>query len=160
MKLSLFHIGLLVSMVGIAFCAYFFIDAEKSNTSFTLDAAQTKSTDIYLQPNDIGFYKVYTPNFKGDAVFIQILDPLNNIITDKKIETKMAINYFDIIKDGSYEIKATNLSQNSIYLEIEFGQTNSKQINYPAMVVSIGIIMIIGSTYKKLKNYQINDKKI
>ena len=155
MNLSLFWIGLCIVVIGIGTSGYFFLDAKKTNESITLDITQTKMAQKHLLAQDIGFYKVYTPNFKGDAVFIQILDPSGNIIADKKIKTKMAINYFDVNQNGLYTAKATNLSQNTINFEIEFGQTNSQQIFYPGMVIVIGMSLVIVATYRKLKNYSI-----
>ena len=153
---SFFRIGLLVVITAIGISAYFFLDAEKIHESFILDMTQTKSATKSLTSQDIGFYKVYTPDFKrDDTIFVQVLDPSGNIIADKKIKTKMAINYFDINQDGTYTVKATNLSENIINFEIEFGQTNSSQILYPGIAIFVGMILVIISTYRKLKNYNI-----
>ncbi len=151
MNLSLFWIGVLFTISGISASAYFFVDAEKTSEPFALDTAQTKSIKKVLSSQDIGFFKTYTPDFEGGAVFVQIADQYGNIIADKKIQTKMAINYFDIDKSGTYTVKATNLSQNSIYFELEFGQTNSQQIMYPAIVIVAGMILVIVSSYRKLQ---------
>ena len=146
-------IGLLVTITGICASAYFFLDAEKVTESFSLGIEKTGAVKTYLAGSDVGFFRVYIPDFEKDAMFVQILDPLGNIIADKKIETKMAINYFDVYKSGIYTVKATNLSEGTLYFEIEFGQTNSQQVIYPGIVIVVGVILVIISVYSKLKNY-------
>jgi hypothetical protein len=67
----------------------------------------------------------------------------------------MAINYFDFLNSGTYTLKATNLSDHEIIIEIEFGNTNSSEIIYPGIILFVGIILIIISAFMKLKNYKI-----
>ena len=154
MGLTIFQLGLIITIIGVSITAYIFIDAEKTNELFVLDSTQTKSIELQLTKNDIGFFKVHTYDFTSDdRLFVQILDPGDNIITDKKIETRMAINYFEIVRDGKYAIKTTNLSKEPIYLEVEFGQTNSEKLIYPGIIIVVGISILVILAYKKLRNY-------
>lgn len=154
MRMSPFRIGLVVTVVGMGISACLFLDAGKTGWSFSLDAAQTESAEMILPGRDIGFFRVYAPDFvRGSAVFVQVLDPSGNVIADKKIQTKMAINYFDVDEGGAYTVRATNLSQDPSYLEIEFGGTNARQVAYPGVAILAGVVLIVVSAYNKLKSY-------
>ena len=91
----------------------------------------------------------------GDSVFVQIQNSKESVITDKKIETKSAVNYFDFRDSDIYTIKVTNLSKNSLIVDVEFGQTNVAEMKYPGIVVLVGIILMIFSSYNYLKNHKI-----
>ena len=131
-----------------------FLEAEKVFESYDLSPSQTIILDVQLQDAGIGFYRILIPDFAGDALFVQILDPNGNILADKRIETKMAVNYFDFEYDGKYVLKATNLSENLKIVEIEFGDTNSSEMRIPGISLGIGLMLIIISTFRKLQNYK------
>jgi len=154
MKLSLFKIGLILTILGIILSAYTFSENHKISQSLTLDTTQTKTLDVDLIGEDIGFYKISLPSL-GDSVFVQIQNSKENVITDKKIETKSAVNYFDFRDSDIYTIKVTNLSENSLIVDIEFGQTNVSEMKYSGIVVLVGIILMIFSSYNYLKNHKI-----
>ncbi len=154
MKLSLFKIGLILTILGVILSAYTFSENHKISQSFSLDTTQTKTLDVDLIGEDIGFYKISLPSL-GDSVFVQIQNSKENVITDKKIETKSAVNYFDFKDSDIYTIKVTNLSENSLIVDIEFGQTNVSEMKYSGIVVLVGIILMIFSSYNYLKNHKI-----
>lgn len=129
-------------------------ESEKVQEIYDLSPYQTITLEIQLKDTGIGFYRILIPEFEGDTLFIQILDPSENILVDKRIETKMAVNYFDIKFDGKYVLKATNLSENLKIVEIEFGDTNSSKMRIPGIFLGIGLILMIVSTFKKLHNYR------
>ena len=147
-------IGLILSIVGAILIEVVFIESEKVIESYTLSPSQTITLDLVLKDDGIGFYRILIPEFERDILFIQILDPNENILVDKRIETKMSINYFDYKFDGKYELKATNLSENLKIIEIEFGNTNSSEMKIPGIILGIGLILIIVSTFKKLQDYR------
>ena len=153
-KLSLFKIGLILSVIGVVFVGYGFSEGEKISQTFLLDTEQTESLDLRLQDSGIGFYKISVPDL-GDSVFIQIVDSQHNVLADKKIETKTAVNYFDFENSNVYTLKVTNLSDHQISVQIEFGDTNLSQIRYPGIVLYVGVILLMISGYRRLKNYKI-----
>ncbi len=153
-KLSLFKIGLILSIIGVVLVGYGFYEGEKISQTFLLDTEQTKSLDLRLQDSGIGFYKISVPDL-GDSVFIQIVDSQHNVLADKKIETKTAVNYFDFENSNVYTLKVTNLSDHQISVQIEFGDINLSQIRYPGIVFYVGVILIMISGYSRLKNYKI-----
>jgi len=153
-KLSLFKIGLILSIIGVVFVGYGFYEGEKISQTFLLDTEQTETLELRLQDSGIGFYKISVPDL-GDSVFIQIVDSQHNVLADKKIETKTAINYFNFENSNVYTLKVTNLSDHQISVEIEFGDTNLSQIRYPGIVLYVGIVLLMISGYRRLKNYKI-----
>lgn len=153
-KPSLFKIGLILSIIGVVFVGYGFSEGEKISQTFLLDTEQTESLDLRLQDSGIGFYKISVPDL-GDSVFIQIVDSQHNVLADKKIETKTAVNYFDFENSNVYTLKVTNLSDHQISVQIEFGDTNLSQIRYPGIVLYVGIVFLMISGYRRLKNYKI-----
>jgi hypothetical protein len=153
-KPSLFKIGLILSIICIVFVGYGFYEGEKISQTFLLDTEQTESLDLRLQDSGIGFYKISVPDL-GDSVFIQIVDSQHNVLADKKIETKTAINYFDFENSNVYTLKVTNLSDHQISVQIEFGDINLSQIRYPGIVFYVGVILLMISGYRRLKNYKI-----
>ncbi len=158
---SFFKIGLILSIIGVVWVGFAFLDSEKISQSFHLSTAQTLSFDLELKNQGIGFYKVSMQSSK-DSVMIQILDSRENIIADKKIETKMAVNFFDFQYSEVYTIKVTNLSDHSIPIIVEFGDTNVSNMINPGIILFCGIIMMLITGYIKLKNYKIAqpDEKI
>jgi len=153
-RLSLFKIGFILSIIGIIGVGFIFSESEKISQSFHLDREQVTSFDLKLQNQGIGFYKISIPDL-GDAVFIQVLDSEGNILADKKIETKMAVNFFDFEYSGVYTIKVTNLSNHILPIDVEFGDTGVSQIKNPGIILFCGIMLMIISGYIKLKNYKI-----
>src|SRR3989338_6297033 len=95
------------------------------------------------------------PEFSGEQIFVQILDKNQNIISEESVQTKMSVGYFDFEKSGIYTIKITNPSENQINLQVEFGDANSENMISPGVMILVGAIMIIASSYMKLKNYNI-----
>ncbi len=158
---SFFKIGLILSIIGVVWVGFAFSDGEKISQNIHLNTAQTSSFDLELKNHGIGFYKVSMQNSK-DSVMIQILDSKENIIADKKIETKMAVNFFDFQYSEVYTIKVTNLSDHSIPIIVEFGDTNVSNMINSGIVLFCGIMMIMIAGYIKLKNYKIAqpDEKI
>ncbi len=153
-KLSLFKIGLILSVIGVVFVGYGFSEGEKISQTFLLDTEQTETLELRLQDSGIGFYKISVPDL-GDSVFIQIVDSQHNVLADKKIETKTAVNYFNFENSDVYTLKVTNLSDHQISVQIEFGDTNLSQIRYPGIVLFVGVVLLMISGYRRLKNYKI-----
>ena len=104
---------------------------------------------------DIGYYKVYMPEFTRENVFVQILDKNLNVIQEQKINTKFSVGYFDFNKDGIYTMKVSNISENSIILQTEFGNTNSEKMVAPGIMILLGSVIIMFTSYLKIKNYNI-----
>ena len=154
LKPSIFIISLGLIIIGTIWIGLTTIESDKISENFTLQIAQTGEYDLHLKGEDVGYYKVTVPDL-GDSVFTQILNPQGNIISDKKIETKMAINYFDIKENGIYTLKITNPNEHSLEIDLEMGYINTLELTNPGIVLMIGVVLMIFSAYKKLRDYNI-----
>ena len=65
------------------------------------------------------------------------------------------ISYFDFNKDGTYTIKVSNISENQVNVQIEFGDTNSQGMVVPGVMILLGSLLIMLISYLKIKNYKI-----
>ncbi len=78
-----------------------------------------------------------------------------NVIKEQKINTKFLVSYFDFDKDGTYTIKVSNISENQVNVQIEFGDTNSQGMVVPGVMILLGSLLIMLISYLKIKNYKI-----
>ena len=161
MKASIFRISLGLIIIGIVWIGIITVQNDKISEIFIVRETQTVAYEIYLNGEDVGFYKIAVPEL-GKSIFAQILNPEGNIISDKKLETKLAVNYFDIKESGIYMIKITNLNKHNLMVEIEMGQINILELRNPGIILMVGVMLMTLSGYRKLKNYNIAqpDEKI
>ena len=155
MKLSLFKTGIIISIIGIVWISVVFLEGDKITEEFQLRPSNSHNMSMWFVGEDIGYYKVFMPEFGGEEMFVQILDKNKNIISEQSIQTKMSIGYFDFNENGQYSIKISNISDNVVGLSMEFGNTNSQSMVAPGVMVLAGAVMIILASYIRLKNYRI-----
>ena len=162
MRISPLKAGTVLMIIGIIWISILFVEAEKAQDSILLKQSSFFELKSKFVGTDMGYYKILIPEFVGDKIFVQILDPKNNIIQEEKIQTKMSVGYFDFSKNGMYTIKITNISKNQIDLQIEFGNTNSQEMIPAGILIVIGVVIIIVISYLKIRNYKIEqpDKNI
>ncbi|MBM2852297.1 MAG: hypothetical protein HW420_844 [Candidatus Nitrosotenuis sp.] len=153
MKISPLRIGLVLAAIGIVAIIIIFDSNQKTVSSIMLEREGTSNVNLDLRDNGIGYYKITIPSFDGQMIFVQIEDNVGNVISDKKIQTKLSVNYFDFPSGGKYTLKITNVSEKSTSLQVEFGNTDVSALRIPAIILGIGIILILFSVYKRLKNY-------
>lgn len=153
MKISLFKLGLVLIGIGIIWISFVFGETEKSYDQILLKESNSFELKSEFTGTGIGFYKVYMPEFSGEEVFVQILDIRENIIQEQKIQTKMSVGYFDFTEDGTYTLKATNISKNQINLQVEFGNTNAHQMIPAGIFILVGVVTMIIMSYVRIKNY-------
>ena len=154
MKISPFKIGLVLVIVGMIWISIIFSETEKMHDGIVLKQSSSFEIKSQFTGTDIGYYKVYMPEFAGEEIFVQILDVKDSVIQEQVIQTKMSVGYFDFNEDGEYTVKVTNLAKNQINLELEFGNTNSKEMIPPGIMILGGSIAMIIMSYLKIKNYK------
>jgi len=153
-KASLLKLGLGLTIIGIIWISFIFVETEKTHDTILLKQSNSFELKSEFTGVDIGFYKVYMPEFSGEEVFVQILDTKDNVIQEQKIQTKMSVGYFDFNEDGTYTVKVTNISKNQINLQVEFGNTNSLQMIPAGILILVGSVTMIVMSYLKIKNYK------
>jgi hypothetical protein len=95
------------------------------------------------------------PEFLKYKIFVQVLDDNENIISEKNIETKMSVSYFDFDQSGKYTINVVNTLEHPIDIQIELGNTAVKEMIYSGIMTFAGGIIIVISSFIKLRNYKI-----
>jgi len=151
----LFKVGIGFTILGMVWLSVVFNEGDRVSESFSLKSSDSTEIEMNFQGKDIGYYKIFMPKFSGEGVFVQILDQNQNIISDEIVETKMSVGYFDFEVGGTYVAKITNLSNDQMNLEVEFGDTNGREMIIPGIVTLAGGLMIVISLYIKLRDYRI-----
>ena len=162
LRLPLFKLGIGFLVAGIFWLCVIFFEGDRISDEFSLKPASSTQVSMNLQGKDVGYYKIFMPEFDGGGVFVQVLDQNYNVISDGIVETKMSVGYFDYPESGMYSLKITNLSENQIGIELEYGETNASQMNIPGVITLSGGLILVIATFFKLKNYRIAqpDEKI
>jgi FlaG/FlaF family flagellin (archaellin) len=148
-------IGFVLVIIGVIWTSLVFNETEKIQDSVLLEKSNSFETKIEFTGSDIGYYKLYMPEFSGNEIFVQVLDTKNNIIQEQKIQTKMSVGYFDFSKNGIHTLKITNISKDTINLQTELGNTNSQKMFPSGIMILVGAVLIIITSYFKIKNYKI-----
>jgi len=158
----MFKIGIGLTILGMFWLSVVFDEGERISESFSLKSSDSTEIEINFEGKDIGYYKIFIPEFSGEGVLVQILDQNQNIISDGIVETKMSVGYFDFEQGGTYVAKITNLSNDQMNLEFELGDTNGREMIIPGIVTLAGGLMIVIASYIKLRDYRIEqpDEKI
>ena len=155
MKISAFKIGLVLIVIGMIWVSVIFNQTEKNHEDTLLKKSNSLESKLEFSGIGIGYYKVYMPEFIKENVFVQILDKNLNIIQEQKVNTKFSVGYFDFDKDGVYTVKVSNISENAINLQVEFGDTHSQNMIAPGIMILVGSLIIMLISYLKIKNYNI-----
>jgi len=154
-KVSLFKLGLGLAIIGMVWISFIFIETEKTQDTILLKQSNSFELKSEFTGIDIGFYRIYMPEFSGEEVFVQVLDVKDNVLQEELIQTKMSVGYFDFSENGTHTIKVTNISKNQINLQVEFGSTNSQQMIPAGVLILVGALSMIVMSYLKIKNYKI-----
>jgi len=154
-KFTVFRIGLALAVIATILIGYTFSEGEKISKSFDIKEKQSVHLDILLVNYGIGFYQITVSEFSRDSLLVQVLNPEHNVISDKKIETKMSVNYFDFKTTGEYQLKITNISEKPVKIQVEVGDSDSSNMRFPGIMLFVGVILMIISGYRRLRNYSI-----
>jgi hypothetical protein len=152
-KLTPFRIGLSLMVIGSIWVALALSTAEKTSQDLSIGSKENSNIDLDLKGKGLGFYKITIPNYSKETVLVKVLGPQGNVMDLKRIETKMSVNYFEFSYTGKYTLEITNLSEDSIQIKAEFGNTKSVEFTFPSFIALIGTCLIVWSGYKRLRNY-------
>lgn len=149
---SSFKIGLALLSIASIWIMIVFSGGEKISYTTDLESKETTSLELDLNKNGIGFYILTIPNYSKNIIFVQISDSNGNVIADKKIATKMAVNYFKFSHSGRYNMEITNISEGSVKIQADFGDTKADELLIPLFISFSGAGFVIFSGYKKLSS--------
>ena len=154
MRLTLFKISILLVIIGASGTGIIFSEAERTLQSMLLKQIESDGISQYFEAGDIAYHKISIPEFEGQGVFYRIVNEDYDTISKGIAETKMSIRYFDVKESGAYTIILTNLAQEKMNYEVEIGSTNAIMISMPAGVMFVGGLLLLFTSYMKLKNYR------
>ena len=155
MKISPFKIGLILVIAGMIWTGLIFDETGKKHDSILLEQSNSFEVKSEFFGSDIGYYKLYMPEFGGEEIFVQILDTNENVIEEQMVQTKMSVGYFYFNENGEHIVKITNIAKNPIDIQIEFGNTNSQKMLPSGIMVLAGALLMMIMSYMKIKNYKI-----
>ena len=154
MRLTLFKISILLVIIGASGTGIIFSEAERTLQSMLLKQIESDEISQNFEAGDIAYHKISIPEFEGQGVFYRIVNEDYDTISKGIAETKMSIRYFDVKESGAYTIILTNLAQEKMNYEVEIGSTNAIMISMPAGVMFVGGLLLLFTSYMKLKNYR------
>ena len=132
-----------------------FVEGDKISEEFILESQHSHKIQLDFEGDGIGYYKIFMPEFLKYKIFVQVLDDNENIISEKNVETKMSVSYFDFDQSGKYTINVVNTLEHPIDIQIELGNTDMEKMIYSGIMVFAGGIIIVISSFIKLRNYKI-----
>jgi hypothetical protein len=151
-RYSSFKIGITLVVIAAIWIWVLFSGSEKVSLSTELNAKEITTVDLYLTKSGLGYYTITIPEYAKHVLFVQILDPHGNVITDKKIETKMSVDYFKFLDTGKYTMEITNFSEEPVSIEASLGNTTISQLMIPAIIVFFGAVIVVYSGYRRLSD--------
>jgi len=155
MGLLLFKISILLIVIGASGTGIIFVDSSKLDQKMTLSQSEIDQISLFFEAGDIGYHTIIIPEFEGQGVFFRIVDPEFETISKGLIQTKMSIGYFDTKASGMYTMVLTNLAQKEMNYEVKIGSTAAEKIIIPAGIMFAGGLLLLFASYKRLKNYRI-----
>ena len=155
MRFSLFKISILLVIIGASGTGIIFSESDKTEQVMTLKQTESDELGLYFEAGDIGYYKITILEFEGQGIFYRIVDEDYDSISKGISETKMSIRYFDVKESGMYTIILTNLAQEKMSYDVEIGSTDANKIIIPAGVMFVGGLILLFTSFMKLKNYRI-----
>ena len=155
MKLSLFKISILLIIIGASGTIIVFSESEKLERFMTVTQTESDEISLYFEAGDIGYHKVTIPEFDGQGFFYRIVDDNYGTISKELIQTKMSIRYFDVKESGIYTMILSNTAKEKMNYQVEIGSTDMMNISIPTGVMFVGGLLLLFTSYLKLKNYRI-----
>jgi predicted histidine transporter YuiF (NhaC family) len=67
----------------------------------------------------------------------------------------MSIRYFDVKESGIYTMILSNTAKEKMNYQVEIGSTDRMNISIPTGVMFVGGLLLLFTSYIKLKNYRI-----
>lgn len=147
-----FKVGITLVVIASIWISILFSSEEKTSLNTELNVKETSTIELFLEKNGLGFYTIMIPEYSKHVLFVQILDPHGNIIADKKISTKLSVNYFKFSDTGKYTMEITNFSEKPASIEVNLGDVMVNQLIIPAIITFIGAAIIVNTGYRRLSN--------
>jgi len=136
-----------------------FSDGIIESQSISINPQQSKTFDLPLTGHGIAFYEINIKNYQQNPLFVQILDPKNNIIAEQKIHTILSENFFDFSNKGNYVIRVSNFSEENIEFSVRYGDTKLEELLIPEIITFVGSSILIYGIFRRIEHYSIAQPK-
>ncbi len=152
LPISLFYIGIILIISGSIWAGIILSEANKSVDSFHLGNSEVGTTSLKVQGNGIGFYLISSESYQNN-ILAKVIDSHGNFLDIRKITNKVTVDYFHFEHNDQVTLELTNLSDNPVQLSITIGDTRVSEIMLPAILILAGVLILVFSGFKKLRNY-------
>lgn len=152
---SSFKNGIIIISIGIVWMWLIFSDGINESELISIIPQKSKTFDLPLTGQGIAFYEIHIKNYQQNPLFVQVLDPKDNIIVEQEIHTILSENFFDFSNKGNYIIRITNFSEKNIEFSIRYGDTKLEQLLIPEIVTFVGSTIMVFAIFRRMKYYSI-----
>ena len=152
----------MITFIGVVWMWLIFSDGIIESDLISINPQKSKTFEIPLTGQGIAFYEIHIKNYQQNPLFVQILDPKDNIIAEQKIHTILSENFFDFSDTGNYVIRISNFSEDNIEFSIKYGDTKLEQLLIPEIITFVGSSILVYVIFLKMIRYSIaqpNDTK-
>lgn len=139
--------------------ALIFSDGINELGIISINPQKSEMINLPLTGEGIAFYEIYIQNYKQNPLFVQILDPKENIIAEQKIHTILSENYFHFTDKGNYIIRISNFSEENIEFSIKYGDTKLKELLIPELITFVGSSILVYAIFLRMIHYSIAQPK-
>ncbi len=136
-----------------------FSDGIIESELISINPQKSKTFDISLTGQGIAFYEIHIKNYRQNPLFVQVLDPKENIIAEQKVHTILSENFFDFSTKGNYVIRISNFSEENIEFSIRYGDTKLEQLLIPEIITFVGSSILVYVIFLKMIHYSIAQPK-
>ena len=153
-----FKNGLIITFIGVVWIWLIFSDGINESEIISIDPQNSKTFDLTLTGEGIAFYEIHIRNYQQNPLFVQILDPKDNIVADQKVHTILSENFFDYTT-GKYVLRISNFSEENIEFSIRYGDTKLNELLIPELVTFVGSSILTYVVFLRMMGYSIAQPK-
>jgi hypothetical protein len=154
-----FKNGIIITFIGVVWMWLIFSDGIIESEIISINPQKSKTFDIPLAGQGIAFYEIHIKNYQQNPLFVQILDPNDNIIAEQKVHTILSENFFDFNTKGNYVLRVSNFSEENIEFSIRYGDTKLEQLLIPEIITFVGSSILVYVIFLKMLHYSIAQPK-
>ena len=158
-KIFSFKTGIIIISIGVIWMGVIFSNEINESELISVESQKSKTFNLPLTGQGIAFYEIHIANYKQNPLFVQVLDPNDNIIAEQKVHTILSENYFDFSKNGKYVIRITNFTEENIEFSLRYGDTKLEELLIPEIITFIGSSILTYAIFLRMMHYSIAQPK-
>lgn len=154
-----FKNGIIITFIGVVWMWLIFSNGITESEIISINPQKSKTFDISLSGQGIAFYEIYIKDYQQNSLFVQVLDPKDNIIAEQKIHTILSENFFNFNTKGDHIIRVSNFSEEKIDFSVRYGDTKLEQLLIPEIITFVGSSILVYVIFLKMLRYSIAQPK-